>query len=372
MILLIYPPVAKPCEPPAGIARLSGMLAKHGIDHRLLDANIEGLLYLLRMPMPKEKKDDIWTKRAFRNRGINLSRLRSPDLYNHLDRYKRTVSDIARVLGDVSPNGSTVGLVNYEQEELSPLKSSDLLIASERPELNPFYQYFRRRLEDLFHDKEPSVIGISVNYLSQALCAFSIIGFIKRELPHAKIILGGGLVTSWLKNQKWKNHFAGMVDHMVAGPGEYQLLLLLGIDTIEKKVPQPDYHPFHEERYLSPGFILPFSASTGCYWNKCTFCPENAERNQYVVMPPEQVIADLNDLRQKSNPALVHFLDNAISPALLDALATNNIDVPWYGFARINSQMTDPDFCVTLKGAGCVMLKLGIESGDQCVLDTLE
>ncbi|MBF0559626.1 MAG: radical SAM protein [Nitrospirae bacterium] len=371
-MLLIYPPVAKPCEPPAGIARLSGMLAKHGVEHRLLDANIEGLLHLLQMPMPAEKKDDIWSKRAFRNLEANLSHLRDPGLYNHLDRYKRTVRDIGRVLSDVSPNGSTIGLVNYEQEGLSPLRSNDLLAASERPELDPFYSYFRVRLEGLFSENGPSVIGISLNYLSQALCAFSMIGFIKRELPHVKIIMGGGLVTSWLKSRTWKNHFAGLVDHLVAGPGEYQILAYLGIEPTEQRMPQPDYLSLPGEKYLSPGFVLPFSASTGCYWSRCTFCPEQAERNPYIVLPPDQVIADLNDLRHKTNPALVHFLDNAISPALLDALAVHNIGILWYGFARIASRMTDPDFCAAIKQAGCVMLKLGIESGDQSVLDALE
>ena len=48
------------------------------------------------------------------------------------------------------------------------------------------------------------------------------------------------------------------------------------------------------------------------------------------------------------------------------------IGVPWYGFARIGPPLTDPDFCMALKQAGCVMLKLGIESGDQGVLDSLE
>ena len=55
MIILIYPPVAKPCEPPAGIARLSGMLAGLGVEHRLLDANLEGLLYLLGTSVLLEK-----------------------------------------------------------------------------------------------------------------------------------------------------------------------------------------------------------------------------------------------------------------------------------------------------------------------------
>jgi hypothetical protein len=372
LIILIYPPIAKPCEPPAGVARLSGMLGSLGVEHRLLDANIEGLLHLLRRPVPPEKKEDAWTRKAFRNCARNLSSMRDTGLYRHIDRYKRAVKDIGRVLGIVSPSDSAVGLVNYEHKVLSPLRSVDLLTAAEQPELNPFYSYFRSRLEELFREKEPLAVGISVNYLSQALCAFSMIGFIRREFPGTKVILGGGLITSWLKNPRWGNPFHGMVDHLVAGPGEYQLLSLLGLDAKGEKTWRPDYHTLPLDSYLSPGFILPYSASTGCYWSRCTFCPENAEGNPYVPIPARQAVSDLKALTEKTDPMLIHLLDNAISPSLLDAISSYNIGAPWYGFARIGPHLANPDFCVALKQAGCVMLKLGIESGDQGVLDAIE
>ena len=348
------------------------MLGSHGVGHRLLDANIDGILHLLHQPVPPEKLNDTWSKRAFRNRARNLSSMKDPVLYRYIDRYKRTVRDISRIMAQVSPSGTTVGLANYEHEKLSPLRSSDLLTVAERPELVPFYPYFRSRLEGLFREKEPSFVGISVNYLSQALCAFSIAGFIRKEFPGLKIILGGGLVTSWLKNPRWKNSFFGLVDHLVAGPGEYQLLSLLGLDDMKKEPQMPDYLSLPRDNYFSPGFILPYSASTGCYWSKCEFCPEKAEGNPYVPIPAQQVIADLKSLAEKTAPVLIHLLDNAISPALLDALSADNIGVPWYGFTRISPHLTDPDFCVSLKRAGCVMLKLGIESGDQDVLDRLQ
>jgi radical SAM superfamily enzyme YgiQ (UPF0313 family) len=69
---------------------------------------------------------------------------------------------------------------------------------------------------------------------------------------------------------------------------------------------------------------------------------------------------------------LVHLLDNAISPALLSDLCENPLPVPWYGFARMTKELTDPDYGRALKRAGCVMLKLGLESGDQTVLDRLQ
>jgi radical SAM superfamily enzyme YgiQ (UPF0313 family) len=68
---------------------------------------------------------------------------------------------------------------------------------------------------------------------------------------------------------------------------------------------------------------------------------------------------------------LIHLLDNAVSPSLLKRLGENPIPVPWYGFARLNQELTDPDFCRSLKRSGCVMLKLGLESGDQSVLDRM-
>jgi hypothetical protein len=372
LILLIHPPVAKPCEPPAGIARLSGMLGSHGVGHRILDANIEGILHLLHQPVPPEKMNDTWSKRAFRNRGMNLSSMRNPALYWNIDRYKRTVRDLSRIMERVSPAGMRIGLANFEHEKLSPLRSGDLLTAAEHPELNPFYPYFRSRLEGLFCEKEPLLAGISVNFLSQALCAFSIAGFIRKEFPRVKIVLGGGLVTSWVKNPRWRNPFIGLVDHLVAGPGEEQLISLLGISA-EKKVPQmPEYLSLPLTDYFAPGFILPYSASSGCYWGRCEFCPEKAEGNQYIPIPVQQVIADLRYLSVKTNPVLIHLLDNSVSPGLLDAFPAESIGAPWYGFARISTRLTDLDFCLSLKRAGCVMLKLGIESGDQDVLDGLQ
>ena len=348
------------------------MLGRHGIEHRLLDANIEGLLHLLRMPVPLGTVNDAWTKRAFRNCQRNISSLRGPGLYRNIDRYKRAVRDISRVLSEVSPAGTAVGLANYEYKGLSPLSSEDLLKAAERPQLNPFYPYFRSRLRGLFRDREPSAVGISLNYLSQALSAFSMIGFIRREFPKLKVIMGGGLVTSWLRKPAWKNPFSGLADYLVAGPGEHQLLSILRPDARGEAMPTPDYSTLSLDSYLSPGFILPYSASTGCYWSRCGFCPEKAEGNPYVPISPRQVISDLKAIRETTNPALVHLVDNAISPALLNALSTDKISVPWYGFVRIGSCLADPDFCTDLRRGGCVMLKLGIESGDQGVLDAMQ
>jgi radical SAM superfamily enzyme YgiQ (UPF0313 family) len=85
----------------------------------------------------------------------------------------------------------------------------------------------------------------------------------------------------------------------------------------------------------------------------------------------DTVVGDLRKMAAATNPSLIHLLDNAISPKLMQALANNPPGVPWYGFARITRNLADLDFCMALKRSGCVMLKLGLESGSQDVLDRM-
>jgi len=391
-MLLIFPPLAKSCEPPAGIARLSGALKAHGIPHQVLDANLEGILYLLKHP---HIASDTWTRRAVKNIDTNIAALRDLRTYRSPDRYNRVVTDVNRILAVSSKDcGFSLGLADYQDQTLSPLRSADLVVAAKHPEQNPFYPYFKERLPKVIEKsfsprsrqgreeslqnrrseirEQELVIGFSLNYLSQALCAFAMIGFVRKEFPGIKIVLGGGLVSSWMRRPGWRNPFGNFVDHLIAGPGEHALLDALNASGSKQNHYAPDYGSLLLQDYLSPGFILPYSGSSGCYWSKCTFCPETAEDNPYIGIPAQTAMAELAMLVEKTKPALLHLLDNSISPSLMHALAEKPLGIPWYGFARIDKELMDLDFCMQLKRSGCVMLKLGLESGDQGVLDKLQ
>jgi len=230
-------------------------------------------------------------------------------------------------------------------------------------------------------------------------------------------------VTSWMRRPQWQNPFKGLVDHLVAGPGEAPLLSLMGVNPVrnssgalnptrpasrseagagitlkcdpaaeqwgiisdgveglkgcggklfENDHYRPNYDSLPVRDYFAPGPILPYSSSRGCYWNRCSFCPERAEGNPYFAIPVKKVILDLLHLVDRQKPVLIHLLDNAISPSLMKAISEHPLGVPWYGFVRMTHHLADPDFCSALKRSGCVMLKLGLESGDQTVLDDLQ
>ena len=381
-MILIHPPVVKPCEAPAGIARLHPFLRRQGIKSRIWDANLEGLLSLLKLPRefsssPASASLDPWTRRAWRNLSRNLDRIKQGTTYLDLSRYKRVVEDLNRLLSRAAISSDVrLSLANYQHVHLSPVKSVDLLQAAEKPEQNPFYPFFKTRMYEVLEETASPWIGFSLNYLSQALNTFAMIGFLKKNFSGARVILGGGLVTSWMRRPQWRNPFGGLVDFLVAGPGEDSLLSLLdtgkGLPEICGAKGTPDYDSFALDQYMAPGTILPYSSASGCYWNRCSFCPEKAEGNPYIPIPAEEVIHDLHLLTGKTKPVLLHFLDNALPPVLMERIAENPPGVPWYGFARITSHLADADFCRALKKSGCVMLQLGVESGDQGVLDRLQ
>ncbi len=367
-MLLVHPPVAKPSEPPAGIALLAGALASAGVPCRVLDANLEALLWLAARP---KTGADTWTTRAIKHRGAHLAALRDPAAYAAPARYNRAVRDLQRVLYAASrPLGAIVGLADHHHDRLSPVRSADLLFAAEHPEEDPFHPWFSVRLRELLEQDRPGTIGISLNYLSQALPSFAMIGWLRREFPGLRIVLGGGLVTSWMRRPGWSDPFGGLVDRLIAGPGELPLLRLLGKEGAVGRF-LPEYHRFPLREYLSPGFVLPYAASSGCWWNKCSFCPERAEKNPYHAIPAEEAAADLSAIASRRDPVLIHLLDNAVSPALMQKLIDRPPGAPWYGFARVGSELADPEICMALKRSGCSMLKLGIESGDQTVLNEL-
>ncbi len=368
-ILLIFPPLAKGCEPPAGITRIAGFLRGNGQQCSLWDANIEGQEYLLSL---EQAPEDTWSKRAWKNSKANLQALRNDTLYKNQDRYQRAVRDCNRALSQSCKNTSiTVTLADYQDKTLSPHQSADLLQAAREYDHSVFFPFFQKRLPQLLTDTKCTTIGISLNYLSQALVAFALAGFIKDTYPGHSLIIGGGLITSWIRSPGWTNPFGNLFDHTIEGAGEVPLLKLL--DYKSKVTHQaPDFDDLSLNGYLSPGLILPYSASSGCYWNRCSFCPEKAEGGSYKKLTSSQVLQDLKELRRKYSPRLIHMLDNAVAPSLMNKMIQDPIGVDWYGFARVSAELTEIDFCKKLRAAGCLMLKLGIESGSQQVLNAMD
>ncbi len=357
-MLFIYPPISKPCEPPAGIARLAGAMRHHQLSCRLIDANIEAIRYLLSITHAEKSKHIIRD-------------LKEPLLYQQFPhQYKNAVRSANELLKEHGRTyDATLTLKNVRLKNQSPVRKQDLIRAYNEPQRNPFYPYFKAILLPRIEPHAHGVIAISIIYLSQALTAFSLIGLIKKHMPQCRVVIGGGLVSTWMSHPNWNDPFDHIVDVTVAGNGEAPLLKMMGIPASPKISYVPDYSQLPWDDYLSPKRILPYAASAGCYWRKCTFCPEKTEQNRFLPIPHHHV---LKTLGSHKSPGLIHFLDNAASPALMRRISQKPLRTPWYGYARFERALLDIDFCHALKKSGCVMLQLGLESGDQRVLDKMQ
>jgi len=371
-MLLVHPPACRSTEAPLGLARLAGFLRANGLDVHCLDLNQEGFDYLLGLEAPRVAAEDTWSRRALKGRANKASDLRDAATYGNPGRYGRAVADLSRALAVTSRSlspGVDVGLADYHDEGLSPLRKEDLVAAADRPGTSPFRAFFEERLSSL---GPQDLVGISVNFLSQALSAFALAGLVKTRWPAAKVVMGGGLITSWILQGRISDEerFSGHVDHLVAGRGEEALAALCGLEPPWRQAP-PDFSGFQDLGYFAPTRILPFNFSLGCPWKRCSFCPEKAENNRYQSVPTDRAREELAFLSERHEPGLFHFTDNEIAPLHLKALAAQAPGRPWYGFARFSPLLEDPAFCRALAASGCRMLQLGLESGDQSVLDSL-
>ena len=369
-MLLIYPPAAQSTEAPLGIARLAGALRRHGIPGRCLDLCAEGVEYLLGL---EPDARDTWTRGALRRRDRQRALLRDPAGYTTPDRYRRAVFDLSRCLKAASaPFGVEAGLADYRDPRRSPLRRADLLEAAATYETNVFFPLFRARILETLAAFPARAVGLSVNFLSQALCAFAIVGFVRAARPDLRVVMGGSLITSWVASGCLApdERFGGLVDALLPGPGEAALLAFLGVPPAGTAAP-PDFADLAAGPYLAPTRILPYNFATGCSWRRCTFCPEAAEGRRYVGRPAGTATGEIAALVACHAPGLLHFTDSELTPRYLRALAATPPGVPWYGFARFSALLTDPAVCRRLAASRCVLLQLGLESADQRVLDAL-
>lgn len=446
-MILIYPPVAKISEPPPGVAILAGALKQHNIDCKVVDANLEGMLWLGKSSVTgiRTKEEyttkilkDRWSMRAITHLDRNISDLKNIKLYKNMARYRQRVMDLNRAINIASDRRFTITLSDYTDSNLTPVKSEDMLTSACKYRENPFYPFFEAYLKDeikkhLFKNRlnflkgkhnSYDYIGISLCYMSQAHTSFALAGWIKARFPETKIVMGGGLVTSWMSMPTWSDPFKSLVHLMVRGRGE-EALVNLFVKRCEKikttlcdgialnkpntknaiKYPNHTYRPDFDlckwDQYVAPGRILPFRTSTGCYWNRCRFCPEKAEGNSYRPGKSNELLDDLNYLTNRYQPEYVHFIDDAIPPSFLKALISHNSlsnyynlhgdnfdsnnhnagikymksqepPYKWYGFVRFTQELSDQEFCHALYRSGCRMLKLGLESGDQSVINKMD
>jgi hypothetical protein len=236
--------------------------------------------------------------------------------------------------------------------------------------------------------RSPRLIALSINYRHQVLPAFELARMLRRLLPGVTLVAGGGMLTSWKTALLEGGLPLPPFDHIVFGPGEAALSeLALGELALKKSGSPyfleqstelgfcPDFSGLDPAGYFNPHPVLPITASRGCYWERCLFCPEAvAPTHPFAAAAPAAFPDLLLRLAARWQTRYFHFTDNALPIPLLRALAARQTDLQgfaWYGFARFEPELQEEGLAAGLAKAGCRLLQLGLESGSQKVLDRL-
>lgn len=385
-MLLISPPAQKPSEPPLSLAVLLGHLRSRGIEAGAIDAGIGALEYLLDGARASEQagpSPSTAVRRALSHLNPSLELLRSPAGARSFARYETAVLHINRVLGLYGGQGQKLTLGDFQHGELSPFDPRHLEGLARGEASTLFAPYFRQCLLPLVMEKPPAVVSIGINFVHQALAAFELAGMIRRALPGVQLVAGGGLITSWKEPLRRLDLRLYPFDRLVFGPGEAPLEALArggaGQGYFLEDAAQigfaPDFSFADGRAYLSPEPLLPLTATRGCYWQRCLFCPEAAAPvHPYTCPSPEDFPELMLRLHCGSGVRHFHLTDNALPVSVLRALARRAEDLEalrWFGFVRFEEALAEDEFCRRLFQAGCRVLQLGLESGSQAVLDRL-
>jgi hypothetical protein len=239
---------------------------------------------------------------------------------------------------------------------------------------------------------------------SPSLVAFSIAGFgdpvtravISRLAGRGVPTVGGGWITLGLDIERLERERKRLgLDWLVAGPGEEILPEIYAAaqnaeasldapNTVGRgvgrprmgqaasKVIRPSFEPFMQRSYLAPYPVAPVSSNQGCYWKKCSFCPQAHNSHPYVEREPTEVADEMAEARSRFGVDDFFFVDECISPGFARGLSRELTRRGETGARMTCMARPERGFDSSLLGemaqAGFRSISWGVESGSARVL----
>jgi radical SAM superfamily enzyme YgiQ (UPF0313 family) len=254
--------------------------------------------------------------------------------------------------------------------------------------------------------ERPDVVGVSIGTQMQLMAGLTFCRMIKEAFPEIHITVGGNIITRLQEElPKHERFFTEIFDTAIMYEGEHALLWLLeavagdqAISSIPNLIyrdedgihvnpeihtekmaslPLPDFEGFPLDSYFVPVRILPYLATRGCYWGRCTFCDHGQGYfDQYRGLTAQQVVQQVKMLKEKYQAEHFLFADESYPPALLKKvvplLLDQHVGIKWTTLIRFEESLQDPAFWRSVKESGCCTLYYGMESANERVLNLMD
>jgi hypothetical protein len=287
-----------------------------------------------------------------------------------------------------------------------PFVSGEILEALDDDQINVYRDVFRFLIAETLEREQPDVVGISIVQQKQLIATFTFCKMIKELRPNTHITLGGNIITRIRDTLPkipgvWKyfdtailyegeNAFLQLVEAL-AGKKDLSCLPNLmfkdaggEIRTNKEvfaenlaKLPPPDFDGLPLDKYFVPRLILPYLATRGCYWGRCTFCDHfQGYVEGYRTKQIDQIVAEIECLKNKYGNRHFHFTDESYPPALFRKLSRrlieNKTDIAWTTHMRFEETLLDDEVWREAAQSGCKYLHFGYESGNERVLQLMD
>ncbi len=371
MINLVIPPVSDCFMPTLGVAQIAGYLKSKGIECRVFDAGAELLYRIFKANNPQAKEEEYTYKNAVvclesfseSHKGINMT----------IDNFQ----------ADFSWRDTDRFLEYLESEEA---------FSGELKKLSFVCEEGNKYEGELYY-------GFSISYESQVVPAMLLAKLIKEQKPKAKICVGGSLLYNY-ENEFYKIFYVSdLIDMLIVGAGEEvfrciglgklnELKKLSGINIREMFgrymidmreaeykpiVYEPDFSSIHFEFYPSHEKAFPYMIKDKCYYGKCHFCNGDKVEEQNTVKDVTAAFEHMGKIAAKMGIYNAYIVDAALSPRDLKAIAAlpAKTQLRWIANGRFEKNLKDENLISQLSQKGCVMLRFGLESASQKVLNLM-
>jgi radical SAM superfamily enzyme YgiQ (UPF0313 family) len=286
-----------------------------------------------------------------------------------------------------------------------PFMSSEILEALEDDQINIYRDVYRQLIAPVMQQEKPEMVGISIVQQKQLIPTFTFCKMIKEEFPDVHITIGGNIVTRIRDELQNQDKLFKAIDSAVLYEGENAYLQL--VEAVEQakplsglpnliyrddsgihankdvcsedlsKLPPPDFEGLPLEKYFVPKLILPYLATRGCYWGRCTFCDHfQGYVEGFRTMQVDQIVEEIRFLKEKHNTRYFHFTDESYPPALFRKLSQrlieDKLDIVWTTHMRFEETLLDEKVWKDVQASGCRYLHFGYESGNQRVLKLMD
>ncbi|MBN1905688.1 MAG: radical SAM protein [Deltaproteobacteria bacterium] len=258
-------------------------------------------------------------------------------------------------------------------------------------------------IQSYLHEKTPAYLGISCT-TSSFLDGVRIASMAKKVLPEIKVIFGGPHVSA-LKGKILEGY--PLIDFCAIGEGEVTLSELIesgGEDAAKieglayrdsgngihvnsyrsnllelDRLPFPAYSKLngYPVAYMLPIFNYPVSPNTSCISSRgcpyaCSYCDRSVFQRTFRYNSAEYLYEHLRYLKDRFNIRHINFYDDQFTfnrkrvEAFAGLMIARPLNMTFN--CAVRAEHIDMDLLLLMKRAGCWMISLGIESGDDKLL----